>query len=160
MAWEVAAHCAWIGQELRSKQAGCGGIKTRTESHWTTHYLRAGGFPGPTRYWKSYHPPFTSPHPPGYTLTRPGNIRSLCLVPLKTLTLYAVRLYLVILAVCAYGLRSYGSYRRLAHVKGPLLASWSNFWLVRNVYNLDTHQKLYEVNKKYGVLFLLIMTEF
>lgn len=65
---------------------------------------------------------------------------------------YAARLYLVLFAVCAYGLRSYISYRRLAHIKGPFLAGWSNFWLVRTVYNLNTHQELYEVNEKYGVL--------
>ena len=64
---------------------------------------------------------------------------------------YAARFYLVLLAVSVYGLKSYSSYRRLAHIKGPFLAGWSNFWLVRTVYNLNTHQELYEVNKKYGV---------
>jgi hypothetical protein len=64
---------------------------------------------------------------------------------------YAAKLYIVILGVCAYGLRSYASYQRLAHIKGPSLAAWSNFWLVRSVYNLNTHQELYKVNKKYGM---------
>jgi hypothetical protein len=63
---------------------------------------------------------------------------------------YAARLYIGILAVCAYGLSSYISYRRLAHIKGPFVAGWSNFWLVRTVYNLNTHYELYQVNKKYG----------
>jgi hypothetical protein len=65
---------------------------------------------------------------------------------------YAARLYIAILAVCAYGLRNYTSYQRLAHIRGPTLAAWSNFWLVRAVYNLNTHQELYQVNKKYGSL--------
>lgn len=65
---------------------------------------------------------------------------------------YAIRLYLVIFAVCAYGLRCYSSYRRLAHIKGPLLAGWSTLWMVRAVYNMDTHQELYKVTRKYGGL--------
>jgi hypothetical protein len=68
---------------------------------------------------------------------------------------HAASLYIGIFAVCAYGLSSYTSYRRLAHIKGPFLAGWSNFWLVRTVYNLNTHQELYLVNKKYGMLLFL-----
>jgi hypothetical protein len=68
---------------------------------------------------------------------------------------HAASLYIGIFAVCVYGLNSYTSYRRLAHIKGPFLAGWSNFWLVRTVYNLNTHQELYLVNKKYGMLLFL-----
>ncbi|CAG8982895.1 hypothetical protein HYALB_00002912 [Hymenoscyphus albidus] len=51
-----------------------------------------------------------------------------------------------------YGVRSYRAYRRLSHIKGPTLAAWSNLWIVRAVYNLNTHQQLYDVTKKYGSL--------
>jgi len=68
---------------------------------------------------------------------------------------YAVKLYFGIFAVCAYGLSCYISYRRLAHIKGPFLAGWSNLWLVKSVYNLNTHQDLYQANMKYGILFSL-----
>jgi uncharacterized membrane protein len=64
--------------------------------------------------------------------------------------IFAARLYIFVLAICAYALRSYTSYQRLAHIKGPFLAGWSNFWLLRAVYNLKTHQELHQVNKKYG----------
>jgi hypothetical protein len=64
---------------------------------------------------------------------------------------YAAKLYLVIFAACAYVLRSYSSYQRLAHIKGPFFAKWSNLWLLRAVQKLNTHQALYKVNNKYGV---------
>jgi hypothetical protein len=67
-------------------------------------------------------------------------------------TVYAAKLYIVLFAVCAYGLRSYISYRRLAHIQGPVLAAWSNFWLARVVHNSKTHEDFYQVNMKYGVL--------
>jgi len=71
---------------------------------------------------------------------------------------YAARLYFGILAVCAYGLSCYISYRRLAHIKGPFLAGWSNLWLVKSVYDLNTHLALDQANKKYGIRFPLTST--
>lgn len=65
---------------------------------------------------------------------------------------YSAKLYIVILTLCAYGLRNYVSYRKLAHINGPLLAKWTSFWIVSKVYNMNTHQELYEVTKKYGML--------
>jgi hypothetical protein len=66
--------------------------------------------------------------------------------------LYAISLYTIFLIVPAYGIRAYISYRRLAHVKGPTLAAWSNFWLLKAVYRLNTHKELYDVINKYGEL--------
>jgi len=66
---------------------------------------------------------------------------------------YAAKWYIATLALCSYGLQSYISYRRLAHIKGPFLAAWTNFWLVRAVYNKNTHQELYDASKKYGMLY-------
>ncbi|KUJ07798.1 cytochrome P450 [Mollisia scopiformis] len=49
-------------------------------------------------------------------------------------------------------LRQYLSYRRLAHLPGPTFAAWSNLWLVRTIWNQQSHLDVYEVSKKYGPL--------
>lgn len=66
---------------------------------------------------------------------------------------YAAKWYIAALAVFSYGVQSYLSYQRLAHIKGPFFAAWTNFWLVRSAYNKATHEDLYNVNKKYGMCF-------
>jgi hypothetical protein len=69
--------------------------------------------------------------------------------------LYAISLYTIFLVVPAYGIRAYVSYRRLAHIKGPTLAAWSNFWLLKAVYRLNTHKELYDVTKRYGMFSII-----
>lgn len=47
---------------------------------------------------------------------------------------------------------------RLRHFKGPFLATLSNLWLMRAVMDGKMHLHYWEANKKYGTLYLEIVT--
>jgi hypothetical protein len=53
-------------------------------------------------------------------------------------------------ATAAYAIKLYRDYDRLKDFKGPWLAPWTSFWLVRAVAGLQTHAELYDVCQKYG----------
>ena len=64
--------------------------------------------------------------------------------------LYGFRYAIALLALLYFFVVQYLSYRRLAHIKGPLLAQWSNLWLIGAVWRRNTHLEFYGVAKKYG----------
>ena len=64
--------------------------------------------------------------------------------------LFTSRWYLVAVAVAVYAIKLYRDYDRLKDFKGPWVAPWTSFWLVRAAGGLQTHAELYEVCKKYG----------
>ena len=55
----------------------------------------------------------------------------------------------VILFVIANAIRSY---RRLAHIPGPLLAAFSRLWLIKSLSGPRNHLDLFETTQKYGAL--------
>ncbi|KAI9817913.1 MAG: hypothetical protein M1832_004533 [Thelocarpon impressellum] len=68
-------------------------------------------------------------------------------VPAATLALAAVALGLVVFVV-----QSVRSYLRLRHIQGPLLASWSQAWIVKGTLGGRMHLDLLEASEKYGAL--------
>ncbi|KAH7353681.1 cytochrome P450 [Plectosphaerella cucumerina] len=54
------------------------------------------------------------------------------------------------LAVSWFSVSSFRSYWRLRHIKGPPLAAWSIWWLVRTVGGTRAYLDFWEVNQKYG----------
>jgi hypothetical protein len=66
--------------------------------------------------------------------------------------LYSFRYVIAFLALLYFFVVQYLSYRRLAHIKGPPLAAWSNLWLIGAVWRRNTHLEFYDVAKSYGLL--------
>ena len=63
---------------------------------------------------------------------------------------YSFRYAVISLALVYFVVVQYLSYRRLAHIKGPALAGWSNLWLIGAVWRRNTHLEFYDVANKYG----------
>jgi hypothetical protein len=64
--------------------------------------------------------------------------------------LYQARWYIASALFASYLAQSFRVYRRLAHVKGPWLAQFSDAWLLGAIYRQRAHHEFYAVNKKYG----------
>ena len=64
-------------------------------------------------------------------------------------TLLIEFLLLTALAIVAYGFRTW---YRLRSFKGPLLASFSDLWLIRSTISGSSHLDFFEVTEKYGIL--------
>jgi hypothetical protein len=64
--------------------------------------------------------------------------------------LYQARWYIAGALLASYIAQSFRAYRRLSHVKGPLLAQFSDAWLLGVIYRQRAHLELYDVKKKFG----------
>lgn len=64
--------------------------------------------------------------------------------------LYDPKVFIPLLLLSWYLIKSYLSYRRLSLIPGPRLAGWSSLWLVGAVWRKKSHLEFYELDKKYG----------
>jgi hypothetical protein len=92
------------------------------------------------------HPAFPNTHAedrapkaPFETMAIPEFINNLQVLILIFTVLFGVQL-----------VASYISYRRLSHIPGPWLASWSSLWLVGAVWRRHSHLEFYDIAKIYG----------
>ena len=87
--------------------------------------------------------------------SQPGHICARPIVMSTSLkiveSLYEYRWYVVAVLTAWYLLRTWQSYSRLSHIKGPWLAHLSDFWLLKALYGQQTHHLLYAVDKTYGM---------
>ena len=70
---------------------------------------------------------------------------------MATSTIYVLVAGVLTLALLAIG-RAIQSYRRLSHIPGPPLASFSRLWILKSLLSSRNHLNLYEANLKYGPL--------
>jgi hypothetical protein len=74
------------------------------------------------------------------------------------LILSSMFLYLVVASLVIVGWATVSTlvqYRRLAHIKGPPGAGWSNWWLIRTVSGGRAHLDFYDACRMYGMLLSL-----
>jgi hypothetical protein len=107
--------------------------------------------PGPGGPKRSFHITWV----PGRALNPPSFSFNTPLIKMSTSTsivaiLYQARWYIASALFASYLAQSFRVYRRLAHVKGPWLAQFSDAWLLGAIYRQRAHHEFYAVNKKYG----------
>jgi hypothetical protein len=73
------------------------------------------------------------------------------LASLTTELLYSVRYGLALAAVSWLLWHQWSTYHRLAKVKGPFWAQFTNLWMFSVISEKKTNIRLYEASEKYGV---------
>lgn len=74
----------------------------------------------------------------------------------QLISLRAAGYCLALCALAAFALNAFLSHRRLNHIKGPWLASWSRLWLVKCTLRRTLYSDLADACKQYGTTLSLV----